>query len=363
MTPATPKVSVLMTTYNHERFIEKAVRSVLSQHADFECEIIVGEDSSTDGTRAVLEHLDSDFPGRLRLLLREQNLGAARNFCDAYKECKGEYIAFLDGDDYWTDPAKLRKQVAVLDADLGCTLCYHLTRHVSANEEPTAYIYPPETTPVQPTINDLIRNNLLTTSSAMLRRAAVPELPDWMLSVVPGDWPLFLLAADAGRVRRLDEVMAAYRIHSSGTWSQLSIAAKTELTFNMYAAVDRHFHGKYADQVESSRIGITKWLCDQIDHACQETGAAQRELAAVCQELALSQQALALSQQELALSQQALALSQQALAITREELAKVINARTLRLARAVTAVPRRAVAWMLHPSRAKPSPAARTTGQ
>jgi dTDP-4-amino-4,6-dideoxygalactose transaminase/glycosyltransferase involved in cell wall biosynthesis len=326
---AKPKVSVLVVTYNHERFIERAVRGALSQQADFEYEIIIGEDCSTDGTRAVLARLNAEFPGRLRLLLGERNFGPQRNFQGAYMECRGDYIALLDGDDYWTDPDKLRKQVAVLDADPSCTLCYHPTRYVSADEEPTGYIHPPETTPVQPTINDLFRSNLINPCSAMLRRAAVPELPDWMLSVAPGDWPLFLLAADAGRLLRMDEVMAAYRIHAGGTWSQLSVAARLERTFDMLAAVDRHFHGKYADQVETNRIGTIRWLCDQIDHARQQTGAAQQELASIQQELAQVRQELA---------------------ITRDELAKVIRARTLRLARAMTAVPRRAVAWLLRPS-------------
>jgi glycosyltransferase involved in cell wall biosynthesis len=186
---------VLVITYNHERFVERAVRSVLSQKADFEYEIIVGEDCSTDETRVVLNRLDADFQGRLRLLYRERNLGPARNFHGAYAECRGDYVAYLDGDDYWIDPAKLRKQVALLDADPGCALCYHPTRYVGADGEPIGYVHPHETTPNQPTIDDLFRSNLINPCSAVVRRAAVRELPDWMLRVVPGDWPLFLLAS------------------------------------------------------------------------------------------------------------------------------------------------------------------------
>ncbi len=344
MTPAAPKVSVLVVTYNQERFIEQAVRSALFQQAHFDYEIIVGEDSSTDGTRAVLARLDAAFPGRLRLLLRERNLGPARNFQDAYAECRGEYVALLDGDDYWTDPAKLRKQVAVLDADPGCALCYHPTRYIGDDGEPTGYVHPPETTPDRPTIDDLFRSNLIQTCSAVLRRAAVPELPDWMLATVPGDWPLFLLAADAGRVRRLDEVMAAYRVHASGSWTKLSAATRVEQTFAMLTTVDRHFHGKYTDQVEVSRMAVINLLSGQTDHARQETAAAEQELAAVSQELALSNL-------ELAVVRQDLAAVRQELAATAEELAKVSSARSLRLARAVSAAPGRAVEWLRRASR------------
>jgi glycosyltransferase involved in cell wall biosynthesis len=327
-----------MVTYNHERFIERAVRSALFQEADFEYEIIIGDDCSTDGTRAVLSRLEADFPGRLRLLFRERNLGPMPNFVAVYAECRGEYIAFLEGDDYWTDTTKLRKQVAVLDADPDCTLCYHQTRFVSIDDEPTGYVHPPETTPAQPTIEDLFRCNLIQTCSAVLRREGVPKLPDWMLSVVPGDWALFLLAADAGGVRRLDDVMAAYRIHGDGVWSQLSTTDRIERVFTVLGAVDRHFHGKYADQVEGSRIATIKWLSDQMEHAHRETTAAAR-------------QELAAARQELEHAHRETTGARRELAAVREELARVSRARCLRLARAIRAAPQRAIGWLLHPLR------------
>jgi glycosyltransferase involved in cell wall biosynthesis len=322
-----PKVSVLVATYNHERFIERAIRSALFQEADFEYEIIIGDDCSTDGTRVVLGQLDADFPGRLRLLLPEQNLGPMRNFAGVYAECRGEYVAFLEGDDYWTDMTKLRKQVASLDADPGCALCYHQTLYVNTDDEPIDYLHPPETTPAQPTIDDLFRSNLIQTCSAVLRRAAVPKLPDWMFSLMPGDWALFLLAADVGRVRRLDGVMATYRVHQDGVWSQLSVVAQIDKAFTMLGTVDRHFNGKYAHLVEVSRITMMKRLCDQTNYAREETIAAQRELAAVRQELALVHQ----------------------------ELSHVNGTRSLRLARALGALPQRAARWMLRPLRSMSS--------
>ena len=104
------KVSVCMITYNHERFIAQAVESALMQETDFDYEIVIGEDCSTDGTRQVLLDLHDRHPDRIRLLLREKNIGASHNFVGTLEACRGEYVAFLDGDDYWTCPNKLQKQ-------------------------------------------------------------------------------------------------------------------------------------------------------------------------------------------------------------------------------------------------------------
>ena len=88
-------------TYNHERYIRDCILSVLFQDFGGDLEILVGEDGSTDGTRAILKKLDARFPGRLTLLLREANMGPFDNLRDLAGRAKGEFIAHLDGDDYW----------------------------------------------------------------------------------------------------------------------------------------------------------------------------------------------------------------------------------------------------------------------
>src|SRR6476659_1088354 len=110
------KVSVLIVTYNHEKFIETAVRSALAQEADFEFEIVIGEDCSKDGTAAVVKKLAAEFPDRIRAVCNEKNLGLHQNYRQSYFRCRGQYIALLEGDDIWTDKRKLQKQVAYLDA-------------------------------------------------------------------------------------------------------------------------------------------------------------------------------------------------------------------------------------------------------
>ena len=112
-----PKLSVVFITYNHEPFIKEALDSVLMQEVDFPYEIVVGEDCSTDCTRDILREYDREHPGLFKLLFRDKNLGApTRNVYETAMACRGEYLAFLEGDDYWTVPYKLQRQVDFLDS-------------------------------------------------------------------------------------------------------------------------------------------------------------------------------------------------------------------------------------------------------
>src|ERR1017187_10207934 len=98
--PATPKVSVLMITYNHEKYIAQAIESVLMQKTNFPFELVIGEDCSTDGTGAIVAEYSRKYPEIIRAHLRERNLGALENFRALFRACRGKYLALLEGDDY-----------------------------------------------------------------------------------------------------------------------------------------------------------------------------------------------------------------------------------------------------------------------
>jgi glycosyltransferase involved in cell wall biosynthesis len=109
-----PLVSVHMITYNHEAYIEEAVESVASQECDFEFEIVIGEDCSTDRTRALCLELQKKYPCLIRLIVSESNVGIVGNGCRLRTFLRGAYVAFCEGDDYWHDKSKLTQQVAFL---------------------------------------------------------------------------------------------------------------------------------------------------------------------------------------------------------------------------------------------------------
>lgn len=110
------KLSVVFITYNHEPYLRESLEGVFMQETDFDFEVVVGEDCSTDGTRDIIREFDKKYPGRMQLIFREKNLGCpTRNVYETAMAAKGEYLAFLEGDDYWTDPKKLQKQVDFLE--------------------------------------------------------------------------------------------------------------------------------------------------------------------------------------------------------------------------------------------------------
>ena len=120
------KLSVIFITYNHEKYAEKALRSVCEQETDFPFEVVVGEDCSTDSTREILRRVAAEYPDKVRLLFREKNFGRPTlNVYNTTMECRGEYLAYLEGDDYWTDEHKLQKQVTFLEEHPEYIACTH----------------------------------------------------------------------------------------------------------------------------------------------------------------------------------------------------------------------------------------------
>ena len=119
-----PLVSVNMITYNHKPYIAWAIEGVLQQKTSFPFELVIGEDCSTDGTREVVLEYQKKYPGIIRAVTSDRNVGAIINFYRTQKACRGKYVAFCDGDDYWHHPEKLQKQADYLEAHSECGLVY-----------------------------------------------------------------------------------------------------------------------------------------------------------------------------------------------------------------------------------------------
>ena len=109
-----PVVSVLMITYNHERYIAQAIEGVLNQQTQYSCELVIGEDCSTDRTREIVLDYQRRYPHIIRVITSNANVGMHQNFYRTAMACSGEYVAMCEGDDWWHDPAKLQTQVSYL---------------------------------------------------------------------------------------------------------------------------------------------------------------------------------------------------------------------------------------------------------
>jgi len=238
------KLSVMMITYNHERFIAQAIESVLAQRVNFDYEIVIGEDCSTDGTRAVIMDFHRRYPNRIVPLLRDRNLGAMRNFTETLAVCRGKYVAMLEGDDYWTHADKLQTQVNFLDEHLDYAICCHRAQFVDETGAGQSGIFPTRPAGTY-TIADLFDGNLIVTCSVMYRWGSVGSLPNWFLTLKMGDWPLHILVARAGKIHLMDEVMSVYRIHQGGIWSSLSHFDRLCAIREMLTVLNKHLGFEY----------------------------------------------------------------------------------------------------------------------
>lgn len=217
------KVSVCITAYNHEKYIAQALDSVLMQQTDFDFEILVGEDQSSDSTRDIVVNYKSRHP-EIRLFLHDYpadyiRVNGRKNFLHNLANANGKYIALLDGDDFWTDPQKLQKQVNFLDEHPEFSTVFHRVDRLEHGQIISGGSDPSGSIEIY-TVDDLLeRSNFIPTCSAVFRRAVIDELPDW-ISITPyGDLPLHVLNSFRGKIARLNESMATRRVHEAGLYT------------------------------------------------------------------------------------------------------------------------------------------------
>jgi glycosyltransferase involved in cell wall biosynthesis len=223
------RVSVLVTAYQHERYIARALDGVLEQRG-VPFELLVGDDASTDGTRAVIERYARAHPSLIRTFLPERNLGQGGSaiFAELLARARGELVAGLDGDDFWTSPDKLRLQVAHMDAHPGCAMCFHDVLCSYDDGRPDER-FTGEPDARRLGVPELLDGCQIGSCAPLFRRAALHPLPDWYFDLPWGDAPLYILAAGHGTIDYLPEVMGVYRIHGAGMYRSLPRVRVLEL--------------------------------------------------------------------------------------------------------------------------------------
>ena len=212
-----PKVSVVMITYGHEKYIKEAVEGVLNQDCNFDFELILSNDASPDKTDYIINEILNNHPlaDKIKYTLHKKNIGMMPNSIYSLNQCEGEYIAFCEGDDYWTDNAKLQTQVDFLDNNLSYIMTFHAVDIVYANSK-DYYEYP---LPTKDTLNlqDIIRNHYIATCSLVYRASRFKlGYPNWLQKSISGDIPVEILLASQGLVKYFDKPMACYRRNEGG---------------------------------------------------------------------------------------------------------------------------------------------------
>ncbi|WP_452231457.1 glycosyltransferase family 2 protein [Lacinutrix sp. MEBiC02595] len=232
-------LSVRLQCYNHGLYIEEAMQSIIKQQTNFAFEVVIGDDFSTDNSLDVIKKVikkNTNSKVTFNLLKREvgdnyyknrELKGRLYNFTNILNNCKGKYIALLDGDDYWTDPLKLQKQVDFLEANPDYGICFHeakikwdnstAAQNIEFNSQfswnnmlITKYDY---------NMADLLNGPFMATASVVFRNDNV-TLPTWFSKAASGDITLYPLILGNKKIKFLNQVMCTYRRHGEGVTQQ-----------------------------------------------------------------------------------------------------------------------------------------------
>ncbi|MCX7638155.1 MAG: glycosyltransferase [Cyclobacteriaceae bacterium] len=219
----TPLLSVCLITYNHSKYIRDAIESVLMQKVNFGWELIIADDCSTDGTREIVLEYYQKYPGFIKLILQEKNVGPNQNFFDLLSSSKSKYIAYLEGDDYWTDPLKLQKQVDFLELNPIYTFCFHYANNIDEKGELISCINQKFLPQFELDIyKSIIKGGgAFPSSSLVFRRYFLKSIPDYFWSFRSGDSFLIYFLALFGPGKSLPFIGSVYRAHSTGIYSSI----------------------------------------------------------------------------------------------------------------------------------------------
>ncbi|TDB69250.1 glycosyltransferase [Arundinibacter roseus] len=257
------KVSVCVPVYNHENFIAQMLEGALQQQTTFPFEIVIGDDASTDNTPDIIQTFADRHPDLIRAYLHPQNLGPAEprefagrnNVLFLLKACRGQYVALCEGDDYWTDPYKLQKQVEMLDANPDFSICHHNVEVIYEDGSESHFFNSPSQKAVS-NIEDLLRDHwFMATASILYRNYFLQEdFAPWHAKAAAGDWALVLQLAARGEIAYLPEPMGVYRKHRGG----LS---------NVQATTNAFFIQNRKEMFEN----VNEWLNFAYDSVVQQT--------------------------------------------------------------------------------------------
>lgn len=232
------KLSIPVVTYNHESYIAKAIEGFLIQKTNFSVEMIIGEDYSTDKTREICVAYQKKYPDKIKLVLNKKNIGGKQNFLSVLNTCKGKYIAMLEGDDYWTDPLKLQKQVDFLDNNPDYSISSHRTQIIYEGTTRKSTIRKIRKKTLF--IEDILKNGGESTCSLVFKNKVFNKFPDDYEKYHGGDYIIQVLCTSKGKMKYFPEIMGVYRVHNRNAHYTIT----TELEKRKIDAIKWHHDNK-----------------------------------------------------------------------------------------------------------------------
>lgn len=242
-------IDVIIPVYNHESFIRQTLDSIVNQITEYKYRVIPSDDCSTDNTRSILESYALRYPDKVFPVYHPQNIGAHANGYSLLMATTSKYVAVCDGDDYWTDPHKLQKQVSFLENNPDYVICFGdagiIDKH--GNPLPKEDYHPPITKEIY-TIEDFIlaERHIIPTATLVYRNLLQKPIPEFYKTILSGDIFIVIMVAHHGKARFLNENFAIYRVHSGGiTKSDKHKNKSEEAKAQLYERLNKLLDYKY----------------------------------------------------------------------------------------------------------------------
>ncbi len=265
------RVSICCSVYNHEKYLRQCLDSLLMQETNFRYEILIHDDASTDSSTEIIREYESKFPDIIKPIYQTENQyskGVKISWEYQYPRAKGKYLAWCEGDDFWSDPKKLQFQYDALEQHPECSFCAHIVQSVFEDGKPMEEVHP------NFELKEGILNSdkwmeyllgksvyLFQTSSYFMRKEVLfneknGEIPEFVKVASVGDYPLMMLAALNGNVYYIKKGMSCYRKQSISSWTlkvyqdnrrRIACSEYAIESYKLYKEFSHHKYDKYVD--------------------------------------------------------------------------------------------------------------------
>ncbi|WP_242960956.1 glycosyltransferase family 2 protein [Clostridium peptidivorans] len=222
-------VSINCITYNHEKYIAEAIESFLMQKTNFDFEILIHDDASTDRTADIIRDYEKKYPHIIKAIYQTENQYSkgVRVFSLNANRAEGKYIAICEGDDYWTDPYKLKKQICYMENNPECGICFHAAEIVKDGKGRIDVIKPYNKSCISSTEDIILGDGeFIATNSILYRKDILYNMPDFYLNAPIRDYPLQILCSMHKYAYYINDFMSAYRVGVKGSWTSLITSEK-----------------------------------------------------------------------------------------------------------------------------------------
>lgn len=268
------KVTIQCTVYNHESFLRQCMDGFVMQKTNFRFEAIVHDDASTDGSAAIIREYAEKYPEIIKPIFEKENLYSKRDGSlrrVMYANTHGKYVAICEGDDYWTDPYKLQKQVDFLESHPGYVMCSHRWREYMQTEDAFSEIAEFPESGVEYDLNTLVHGKWFFQPLTVVYRRDALDLDRFTYKYAI-DVVLFYELLKQGKGYCLPDVMAVYRIHSGGVWSKIALDRQRKMEFDIRLDIyDREKSDEAATFIlsEFARNIGRRWMLKHIGMMCE----------------------------------------------------------------------------------------------